>query len=123
MYRWVDENGQVHYSDNNPGNAQQYAPPHINIATPGPEISADEPLEIRIYTTQWCGICKKAKQYMQSKGITYVEHDVEKDSAARREFRALGGRGVPLITIGQEKMMGFTPQRFEGLLAAAQKVR
>jgi len=117
VYRWVDSDGQVHYSDSDPGNAENFTPPEANVAAPFSG-GSDLPT-IRIYTAEWCGICKRAKQYMNTKGISFVEYDVEKDPHGRNEYRMLGGRGVPLITVGDEKMYGFSPQRFESLLEAA----
>ena len=114
MYRWVDENGQVHYSDSNPGDAETYSPPESNVADPFTQGSG--PPTIRIYTAEWCSSCKRAKRYMQEKGIAFVEYDIEKDPHGRNEFRMLGGRGVPLITVGDQKMQGFTPARFEQML-------
>ena len=37
MYRWVDEKGNVHFSDKTPGNdAEQYEPPPIMVMPAGP---------------------------------------------------------------------------------------
>jgi glutaredoxin len=119
MYRWVDENGQVHFSDTDPGNGEAYSPPDANIAEP---VSGGNELPtVRIYTTQSCGTCKRAKTYMREKGIYFVEYDVEQDPHSRNEFRMLGGRGVPLITVGDQRMQGFSPSRFEQMLKMAQQ--
>jgi glutaredoxin len=50
---------------------------------------------------------------MNSKGIAYVAYDIEKDSAAKRRHKELGGRGVPLIIIGSNKMSGFSEESLE----------
>jgi hypothetical protein len=42
---------------------------------------------------------------------------VENSDAAAREFKRLGGSGVPLIVVGNKTMSGFNPQSFESLLA------
>lgn len=119
IYRWVDENGQVHFSDTDPGNAQTYTPQQANVADP--YAGNGEPPSIRIFTAEWCGVCKKAKQYMRAKDIAFVEYDIEKDPHGRNEYRMLGGRGVPLITIGDQIMHGFSPGRFEKLLNSRQQ--
>lgn len=119
MYRWVDEDGQVHYSDTDPGEGEAYTPSDANIAEPYAEGS--ELPTVRIYTAQWCSTCKRAKNYMREKGIYFVEYDVEKDPHGRNEFRMLGGRGVPLITVGDQRMQGFSPSRFERMLQMAQQ--
>ncbi|HEX4446471.1 MAG TPA: glutaredoxin domain-containing protein, partial [Polyangiaceae bacterium] len=41
---------------------------------------------IIIYGAEWCGACHEAAKYLRSKGIPYVDKDVEKDPAAAREM-------------------------------------
>jgi hypothetical protein len=48
--------------------------------------------------------------------VRYEERDVEKSPDARAEFERLGGRGVPLIMVGTEKMDGFNEQRLNQIL-------
>jgi len=72
-----------------------------------------------MYATAWCPYCAKARAYFARAGIAYVEHDVEKSASANAEFKRLGGRGVPLIVVGREKLKGFSEQSFEHLLARA----
>ncbi|MEE2828201.1 MAG: glutaredoxin family protein [Myxococcota bacterium] len=67
-------------------------------------------LGITMYSTAWCGYCRKARRWFEANGLPFVEKDVEKDSAAGREFRELtGGRGgVPVIVVGDEVLRGFS---------------
>jgi len=44
-------------------------------------------------------------------------------AGARAEFKRLGGRGVPLILPGSEKMAGFNELAFESLLVRAERAR
>ena len=74
-----------------------------------------------MYATSWCPYCAKARAYFSKKGIAYTEYDVEKSPAANAEFRRLGGRGVPLIFVGREKMSGFSEEGFDALLARASR--
>jgi acetolactate synthase-1/2/3 large subunit len=64
-------------------------------------------------------LCKELSEVFARSGIAYVEHDVEKSARANAEFRRLGGRGVPLIVVGREKLNGFSEQGFEYMLARA----
>jgi glutaredoxin len=72
-----------------------------------------------MYATSWCPYCAQARAYFGRKGITYTEYDIEKSATAKAEFRRLGGRGVPLILVGREKMSGFSEQGMDALLARA----
>lgn len=69
-----------------------------------------------IYTTSSCPACKAAKDYMARRGVRYEEKNVDTSSEARAEFDRLGGRGVPLIMVGTERMEGFSSQRLDKLL-------
>lgn len=76
-----------------------------------------------IYTTPWCGFCKRAKAYLQQRGVAFVERDVEGSAAAARELehklRAAGsaGSGVPVIDVDGTLIMGFDRERLDALLA------
>ncbi len=72
---------------------------------------------IELYSAAYCGECARAKAYMKSKGIQYVDYDIEIDIDKRREFYARGGIAIPLFFIHGEKLEGFEAQRFEALRA------
>ena len=69
-----------------------------------------------MYTTARCPACVAAKAYLSRRGVRYEERDVNRSSEARQEFQSLGGRGVPLIVVGTERMEGFNAQRFEQMI-------
>jgi glutaredoxin 3 len=56
---------------------------------------------IVLYTTQYCGYCRAAKQLLNDKGYTFVEIDVGESPGLREEMvqRAGGLRTVPQIFI------------------------
>lgn len=68
---------------------------------------------VELYVTNWCGYCKQALAYVKSNNINYVAYDIEKDSAANQRYEEMGGRGIPLIVIGDNIMSGFSPETFE----------
>jgi glutaredoxin len=74
--------------------------------------------EVILYATEWCGYCKKTRAFFAANGIRYVEHDIEKNSAARDEHRRLGGNGVPLIVVGDEVIKGYSEQALRQSLGA-----
>ncbi len=71
---------------------------------------------VTIFTTPTCTYCKKAKAYMNENNIEYVEKDVTKDAEARMELMQKGYRGVPIIRIDGEDIVGFDQQRIQELL-------
>ncbi|MGM0585633.1 MAG: glutaredoxin 3 [Pseudomonadota bacterium] len=56
---------------------------------------------VEIYTSPICGFCVRAKRLLESKGVSYVEHDIFSEPGARQEMiqRSHGGRTVPQIFI------------------------
>ena len=60
-----------------------------------------QPRRVVVYTTTWCGDCRRAKRYLDEHGIVYEEVDIERDpEAAERVVRWSGGyRTVPTFDI------------------------
>ncbi len=62
-------------------------------ATQAPDVS------VTMYTTSWCTDCVAAKRYLDAKGISYVEVDIENDEVAAQLVMSLNGgkRSVPTL--------------------------
>ncbi|HCN19002.1 MAG: NrdH-redoxin [Planctomycetes bacterium RIFCSPHIGHO2_02_FULL_50_42] len=74
-------------------------------------------VDVKIYTTPTCPYCIKAKDYFTKKGVKYTEYNVAQDRKALQEMIKLsGGRSVPVITAGDEVMIGFNQARFDEIL-------
>lgn len=127
IYKWVDENGVTHFSEKPVSrSANRVQLESLNGYVPAPEglpgESASAPAQstpkIIMYGTAWCGFCKKARNYFRAKGVSYTEFDIEKSQKARREYKKMGGTGsVPLFTVDDTTIRGFSASRFEKLLA------
>ena len=78
--------------------------------------------DIIMYSTSWCGVCKKARAFMKAEGLAFVEKDIEKDRSAAKELQEKCERarvpmgGVPVIDVGGALMRGFDPQRLMSML-------
>ena len=124
VYKYIDKNGQVHFTDRRAaqGNSEQVKLPPINSIkspkitqrnrTTGSNIPGRQQ-SIVMYSAEWCGVCKKAKKYFNARRIPYKELDIDKNKQARREFQMLGGKGVPLILVGDHRMAGFDQRFFD----------
>lgn len=63
---------------------------------------------VKIYSTPTCPWCKKAKAYMEEKGIAYTSIDVSSDEAAQKEMIEKSGQmGVPVIDVDGKLIIGF----------------
>jgi glutaredoxin len=93
----------------------------VALNDPGTTRPAGRPVVI-IYGAEWCGACHEAAQYLRSKGIAYVEKDVEKDSGAAHEMQqklaknGLRSGSIPVIDVRGKVMVGFNPQEVESAL-------
>jgi glutaredoxin len=133
VYKWLDEQGRTHYGDN-PNETQRKAAVNIssyesvtyseatdmrstssngNASTKAGNKTSGNKTRVTMYSTVWCGYCKKAKKYFQAKGIPFIEYDIEKNARAKRDYDALGGKGVPVIVMGKKRMNGFSVAGFE----------
>lgn len=136
FYHYTDSNGSVHCVDNISSVPEQYRSQLKNVqslsevsvvgipgssryeppSTNDPQ-AADQPKKktpqysgtVDIFVTSWCGYCKKLEQFFDSKGIRYTAFDIEKDSNAHKQYKELGGRGVPLTRIGSSVVRGYNP--------------
>lgn len=81
------------------------------------------PVPIRMYTTPWCGDCRRAKRFLDERGVPYEEVDIERDPAAAELVMKLneGMRKVPTLLVGDKVVSGdrFDPARFERELREA----
>ncbi len=73
--------------------------------------------DIKLYFTSTCPYCHMAKEYFSEKGIKYEEYNVgENREKAMEMINVSGQRGVPVITVGEEVIVGFNKNRLEELL-------
>lgn len=76
---------------------------------------------VTIYSTQTCGYCKAAKEFMNSHNVEYTEIDVGSDQDKAREMIEKSGQmGVPVIVIGEsdteQMIVGFDQAKLAELL-------
>lgn len=82
---------------------------------PVADASAAQP-DVVLYATAWCGYCKLTREYFAANGIRYTEFDIETNSVAQATHAKLGGRGVPLIVIGDQVIKGYDEGALRTLL-------
>ena len=117
IYKWVDEDGNVHFGDSMPVGAN---PEEVNLKvnsyTSTSFDTADTNTDmVELYSTSWCGYCKKAKQYFTENKIKYTEYDIEESLSAKMNYDKLGVSGVPVILYKGKQMSGFSVSGFRRL--------
>lgn len=74
---------------------------------------------ITIYSATWCGFCHAAKGYLDKLGITYKDKDVDADpKAAEESVKKSGQRGIPVIDIDGDIIVGFDRPKIDAALKA-----
>jgi glutaredoxin len=128
IYKWVDANGTMHFSSSPPDKGKVET---VNVqvnsfssASSKNKFKFDPGLitkskgsskDVVMYSASWCGYCKQARRYFKQNNIAFNEYDVEKSSKGKRDYKKLGGNGVPLILVGNKRMSGFSAAGFERL--------
>lgn len=64
--------------------------------------------KVKVYSTQTCPWCHKAKDYFKEKGIEFEDIDVSSNQEAADEMVNKSGQmGVPVVDIDGEIIVGF----------------
>ena len=73
--------------------------------------------KVKVYSTNRCPWCVKAKEYLKQNKIEFDDIDVSMDPAAAQEMiRKSGQRGVPVLDIDGTIIIGFDQNAIAGAL-------
>ncbi len=135
VYKYTDGKGELHFVDDISKVPKKYrkqvengdpqgnvsvmdaapaarAPQRRAAAEPAKQSTSSGGASVEVFLTSWCGYCKKMVRFLNEKGIPYTAYDIEKDSAAQRTYRELGGSGVPVVRVGSHVIHGYNPEAF-----------
>jgi len=79
---------------------------------------AGQPLVI-VYYADWCPACRKAKAYLNRKGVPFQLRNVDNPAAKQELVRKTGRRSIPVIDVDGRILTGFSPQAIDALLGSA----
>lgn len=72
---------------------------------------------ITIYSTPTCHFCQMTKEFLTEHNIPYTEYNVAADMEKRQEMIEKSGQmGVPVITIGDDLIVGFDKAKLSALV-------
>ncbi len=75
--------------------------------------------KIKIYTATWCAYCHAAKEYFDKLNIAYEDLDVETNPDNGRDaVEKSGQRGIPVIDIDGDIIVGFDRPKIDSSLKA-----
>lgn len=76
-------------------------------------------MTVKVYSTPTCPWCTMAKEYLKSKNVTFDDLDVSKDrDAAAEMIQKSGQRGVPVVDIDGNIIVGFDQKTIDKLITA-----
>ena len=81
LYKWVDDQGKIHYGDNPPenvklkritGKVSSYTSVSVEpfVYDPNTVTKRKKSTSVVMYSTSWCGYCKQAAQQFKKNNIT-----------------------------------------------------
>lgn len=126
IYKWVDANGKIHYSDHPPPPSARSierkrladSPADPSLPYVLQEAMKNHPVTLFVYD---CGEgCTKAQALLSKRGVPHVTKD-PLDPAAREELKKLtGGENVaPVLQVGREVLRGFEERQWNAALDGA----
>jgi glutaredoxin 3 len=139
-YQYVDDTGTVHFVQNlgdipakwqsKAGRVEleqtalvdggtRPAAPRRAVRNPAERPFAYRPdPEVVVYTTAWCGWCRKTLQYLDERNVRYVNKDIEANDWNRQELIEKTGRtSIPVVEIDGELIRGYSEARMDELLS------
>jgi glutaredoxin len=83
------------------------------------KVAEVQAVPVAMYMTEWCPVCRHARDWLENGGYDFVEHDVERDPRAAVFFVAVNPRGsVPTFDVGGQIVVGFDPDQLRAAIAA-----
>lgn len=127
LYRWVDKDGKVHYTDQPPPpearNAERKRLGDQAGEGPIPYAlqQAMKKFPVVLYTAEGCGEgCTAAVGYLNGRGIPYKQKDAREEANANALMALTGGKlEVPVATVGSSVLRGYEKGAWKNMLDAA----
>jgi len=126
LYRWADEAGHVHYSDQPPPpkakNASQknYKGSVIEGGDSYAMRQAKDKYPVTLYTSGCGPACDMAQKLLDRRGVPYSTKSVENNVENQKALRDLTGNlRIPTLVIGSQKLTGFEDGQWNSALDTA----
>ena len=128
LYRWVDEKGNVHYTDQQPPpNAKKVEEKRFTESVvasdklPYGVQQAVKKFPVTLYTGDCGEVCRVAKEYLVKRGIPFTERLPGKNPADLEQFKKITKESfIPLLLVGQRpSLKGFNEDEWASALDQA----
>jgi len=127
VYRWVDRDGKVHFSDTPPpldaksasqkrlggGYVEQEYPYAVQVAMKRNPVT--------LYAAPSCGeACTSGRELLSKRGVPFSERDASSNAQAQEALKKLiGGLEVPVLVVGESTLKGYEQSQWQAALDGA----
>jgi glutaredoxin len=127
LYKWVDKNGEVHYTDQPPpaeaesSERKKFGDQPADAPVPYALQQALKNFPVTLYNADKCGDpCSKASALLSQRGVPFTEKNAQ-DAAVGEELKGLtGGKlEVPVMKLGTQVVRGYEEGSWNIALDAA----
>ena len=128
IYRIVGADGKVTFSDKPPVSVNQGKVAGTGVGAAGAAASSSLPFELRqvaskypvtLYTSPDCAPCSAGRSLLISRGVPYSERTVTTNEDAAALQRLTGENSLPVLTIGSQRVRGYSDVEWTSYLDAA----
>lgn len=134
VYKWVDNTGRIHFSDQPPlhENSENIVIDEVATYAATPSVKRDAEMYVEdinsskkvkkhrrkkvvMYSAAWCGVCTTARNYFNKNKIPYNEYDIDKTKKGKSDYKKLNAKGIPVIFVGKKRLNGFNISKFKSV--------
>jgi hypothetical protein len=128
MYRWVDKDGGVHYTQNPPpadAKATQKMSDTNGAGPANPDLPyasqlAAKNYPVTLYTAPDCGApCEQARSHLVKRAVPFTEKSVKEQKDVEAMKSVSGSPEFPFLIVGSLKQSGYLPGSYDSLLDTA----
>ncbi len=127
VYRWVDADGRVQYSDQPPPpgtkNVQEKNVGGNSIQNNDLSLVAQDAQKknpVTVYISECGEACDAAKAYLNKRGIPHTVVDPTRSLELNKKFKEeTGGSVVPVLKVGEKRLSGWSESSWASSLDAA----
>lgn len=128
VYRWVDANGRVQYSDQPPPadakNVQQKNVGGNSIQNNELSLAAADAQKknpVTLYVSECGEACDAARNYLNKRGVPHTVIDPTRSLELNNKFKADTGGGsiVPVLKVGEKRLTGWSESGWASALDTA----
>jgi len=126
LFRWVDNQGKVHYGDESPMDVEQvetkmFPDPKVdNNYIPYETRRAQKNFPVTLFVTETCGdYCEKGRELLRGRGIPYMEKVLVTEEEFDVFRQASGDKKVPTLKVGRSYVTEYNSEKWRKELDAA----